>query len=99
MIEKLNKDVYFFAFLKKLFPHQIDKLDFMGQFYTERQRKMVGEGSLNILLADFVNNLQEGYKSTSQTMLRTISRLQEETFEGLPLCELCRRIPRAIWML
>lgn len=88
MIEKGNKEIYYYIHLKKLDQFSFDQFDFLEKFYSEREKKMVGEGSLNNLLSDFVTGLQTGYHGTSQTMLKTISRLKD-TEELNNKCKLC----------
>jgi len=65
MIEKSNKDVFYYIHLKKLGEFSFDKFDFMERYYSEWEKNLVGQGSLNNLLADFVNGLQIEYHSTT----------------------------------
>lgn len=55
IMEKLNKDIYYWIHLKKLDQFSFEKFDFLQTFMSESQKRMVGQGSLNFLLADFVD--------------------------------------------
>ena len=49
---------------------------------------MIGEGSINKLLANFVQNLSDTYYSTSFNLLKVLPRIKHEIKEG-EKCELC----------
>ena len=54
MVEILTKDIYYYNHLKDLCKNQFEKFDFLENFLTLKEKKMVGGGSLNHLLSDFV---------------------------------------------
>lgn len=42
MIEKSNKDVFYYIHLRKLGEFSFDKFDFMEKYYSEREKNLVG---------------------------------------------------------
>ena len=89
--DKTTKEVYFFTFYNKIINFAFEKFEWTDQFYSKRDLRQPGNGSMNVLLADFVKNLEMEYHSTSATILKTIGRLKRKQ-EGNGFCECCGEI-------
>lgn len=89
MSERTTREIYFYLYNRKLIDFSFDKFEWVKSFYSQREQKMIGEGSINKLLANFVQNLSDTYYSTSFNLLKVLPRIKNQIGEG-EKCELCQ---------
>lgn len=87
--DKSSKEVYFFNYYNKIIFFAFEKFSWLSNFFSKRDIRQPGGGSMNVLLADFVNELQNEHHCTSSTILKTIGRLKKNEIVNEEFCKCC----------
>ena len=50
----MNKDIYYLIYKKDFSKFSFDQFDFLENFYTSKEKKLPGNGSIDNVLTEFV---------------------------------------------
>ena len=69
-----NKEIQIYMKIHDLSKYLLSRENYLAE-YDEKNKKMPSLGSINFLLEDFVDGLQEEFQSTMYNVLNTIEKV------------------------
>lgn len=71
-----NKEILYFCYSYTLLDLSHDSYEFLEQIKSEREKNMVGRGSINILIDNLIYKLSYQHPGSSFTILKIVEKLK-----------------------
>ncbi len=72
-----NKEIFYFCHINNLIVYTFDRFDFLEEMKNEKEKNMIGRGSINTLINQLVYKLSDEHPGSSFTILKTIEKLKQ----------------------